>query len=51
MEGVVGMHPGLPRRSSPLLIATPSSGLDLSHHPGSHSSGPQFPPTLPVWAS
>ncbi|XP_043766002.1 natural resistance-associated macrophage protein 1 isoform X4 [Cervus elaphus] len=26
-------------------------GLDLSHHPGSHSSGPQFPPTLSVWAS
>ena len=50
MEGVAGMHRGLPHRSSP-LIATPPSGLDLSHHPGSHSSGPQFPPTLSVWAS
>ncbi|XP_055254206.1 natural resistance-associated macrophage protein 1 isoform X3 [Moschus berezovskii] len=26
-------------------------GLDLSHHPGSHSSCPQFSPTLSVWAS
>ena len=51
MEGIAGMHRELPYGSSRLLIAAPPSGLDLPHHPGSHCSGPQFPPALSVWAS